>query len=54
MRKRARRRLIVPAVLAVTVTTAVALAASTVGCGDDSPPRTDAGITDGPVDTPIV
>lgn len=51
-----RRRLVIPLVLAVSVSGAVAAALSGAGgCGDDRKPRTDAGILgDGPVDTPIV
>lgn len=51
---RDKRRLIVPLVLAVTMTGAIAAAVTSVGCGDEEPPRVDAGIGDAPVDTPIV
>ena len=53
---RRKRRLVLPAVLAVTVTAAVAAAAiaSTPGCGDDQKPRVDAGVGDAPPDIPLV
>jgi hypothetical protein len=51
---RDQRRLIVPLLLAVTTTTALAAALSTASCGDQEPPRVDAGIHDAPIDTPIV
>lgn len=48
------RRVIVPLVLAVgIVSTAMAVATTTAGCGDDGP-TTDAGTGDGRPDTPII
>ena len=46
-------RLIVPAVLAITIIgTVAALSTSASGCGDNTPP--DAGVVDAAPDTPIV
>lgn len=48
------RQLIVPLALAVgIVSTAMAVATTTAGCGDDGP-RVDAGTGDGMPDTPII
>jgi hypothetical protein len=47
------RRLVMPVVLAVmAITTVVAVATTSSGCGDDLPAPRDAG-PDAPVDTPL-
>jgi hypothetical protein len=53
-RRVARRRVIVPLVLAITTTAIVGATASSAGCGDDAPAPSDARAGDAPSDTPIV
>jgi hypothetical protein len=49
------RQVIVPIVLAVgIVSTAMAVATTSAGCGDDDGPRSDAGTRDAMPDTPIL
>lgn len=52
---RSRRKLVLPVALVMSVTVgAAALAGTSFGCGDDDEPRTDAGVGDAGVDTPII
>ncbi len=54
-RPRTRRRLVVPIVLAMTVSVgATALVGSAAGCSDDDTRRPDAGVGDAGIDTPII